>query len=188
MCTDTAQNSNMCLIKNGVDMPDEQPIAHPNAGVPMQVQPPHQAPPEAATNPDAMMRYVQGVRMNIAQNLINGGALSGTTESTEVLLDVLKDMGSQAVQQKRIEVDSNTASALGDASAIVNRVLDMIDSNTGVYKGPPIDVPARVLSENTEGFSAVPGEMDTAPPQGSYQEFVGRMRGEQEPTSQTPKG
>lgn len=160
---------------------NEQPIAQPNfQGSQQIIATPHAAPQEAAANPDAMMNYVQGVRLQISQNLINQGALSGTTESTEVLLSVLKDMGGQAVQQKRIEVDSNTAGAMSDASALVNRVLDMIDPKAMVYNGPAIDVPARVLSENNEGFSAVPGEMDTTPPQGSYQEFVGRMRGEAE--------
>lgn len=162
-------------------MENEQPIEQPNAGASQQiVATPHTAPAAAITSPDQMMQYVQGVRLQISQNLINQGALSGTGENTELLLSVLKDMGGQAVQQKRIEVDSNTASALGDASAIVNRVLDMIDSNTGVYNGPAIEVPARVLPENTEGFKAVPGEMDVAPPQGSYEEFVKKMRGDTE--------
>lgn len=169
-------------------MSDEAPIEHPNPeaqqvqvqGSQQIIQTPHAAPAIAATNADAMMGYVQGVRLQISQNLINQGALAGTSENTELLLSVLKDMGGQAVQQKRIEVDSNTAGALGDASALVNRVLDMIDPNAMQYRGPAIEVPVRELGENTEGFKAVPGEMDTTPPQGSYQEFVSRMRGTDE--------
>lgn len=139
-------------------------------------------PAAAASDPDAMMTFVQGVRMHLAQNLINAGALSGTNkESTGMLTDVLKDMGQQAVQQKRIMVESDSASALGDMSALVNRVLDMVGPDTGRVSGPVIDVPARVLADTGEGFSAVPGEMDVTPPQGSYAEFVGRMRPEDEP-------
>lgn len=138
-----------------------------------------------ASDPDAIMNYVQGARMEVAKNLMNTGALSGTTESTELLLDVLKDMGQQAVQQKRIMVENETASALGDMSALVNRVLDMVDPSTGRTLTPAVvDVPARVVSDNTEGFAAVPGEMDVTPPQGSYNEFVGRMRGDPEATPQ----
>lgn len=147
-----------------------------------------QPTPATASDPDAAMSYVQGVRMNLAQNLINAGAASGTNkESTRLLLDTLKDMGGQAVQQKRIQVENDSVSALGDLSALVNRVIDAVDGNTGRRDGPIIDVPVRTISDTGENFSAVPGETDTTPPQGSYQEFVGRMRGDPEAAPQPGK-
>lgn len=140
-------------------------------------------PPAVAVDNDLALQFTQTVRTQVAQNLMADGALTGhDTKQTNLMLQVLRDMDSQAISAKRIKADEKSAGALSDASALVNRVLDSVNpTQFGVHRGvAPVDVQAREL-KNDETIRAVPGEMDVNPGQLNYKDFVGKMRGGNEP-------
>ncbi len=137
-------------------------------------------PPAVAVDDDLALQFTQTVRTKVIQNLMADGAMSGhDSKQTNLMLQTLRDMDSQAVSKKRIKADEKGASALSDASAIINRVIDAVNpSSFGVHRGvAPLDVQAREVKVD-DNIRAVPGEMDTNPGQLNYKEFVSKMRGE----------
>ena len=137
-------------------------------------------PPAVAVDNDLSMQFTQTIRTQIASNMMADGALSGhDPKQTGLLLNVLKDMDSQSISQKRIKAEEKSAGVLGDVSALVNRVLDSVNPNNFAvhHNQQPIDVAAREVRQDG-AVQAVPGEMDVNPGQLNYKDFVGKMRGE----------
>lgn len=134
--------------------------------------------PAVAVDDDLALQFTQTVRSQVAQNLMQDGAMTGhDAKQTNLMLQVLRDMDSQAVSKKRIKADDKAASALSDASAIINRVIDAVNPvSFGIHRGvAPLDVQAREVTVD-ESIRAVPGEMDVNPGQLNYKDFVGKMR------------
>ena len=147
------------------------------------VNPASFSPPAVAVDNDLSMQFTQTIRTQVASNLMADGALTGhDPKQTTLLLNVLKDMDSQSISNKRIKAEEKSAGVLGDVSALVNRVLDSVNPNNfGVHHNQaPIDVAAREVKQDGN-VQAVPGEMDVNPGQLNYKDFVGKMRGEPPP-------
>ena len=105
--------------------------------------------------------------------------IPGEAEDKKLLLQVLKDMDSQAINRKRIKVDEKSNANHEAAAAIIARVLNASRGNQqhvidGTYREIPIlptSIPEPIL---------VTGETDTVIIQRSYEEFVSGFGPEEE--------
>jgi hypothetical protein len=125
---------------------------------------------------DDVLAFTRGIRVQVVNSLMTGGAVSGENSDRILLTNMLSGLDSQALNSKKLLNDQKSAD---NAAVIVAELLRNIDKNRafqiapgGMPDGHIIDVEARVVPPTIPDMPAVPGEMDVNPGQLDYASFV----------------
>lgn len=136
--------------------------------------PEHSGQPASAMEASNILDFTQNVRKGIIDSLISKCFVPEDKADKTMLLAALKDMDGQEISKKRLIIEQQGA----DSSAeLVAGVLKRIDARTafrgtGAPGEPVVDVGSRVLPDDIEAPTILPGEGDISPPQMDYNTFM----------------
>ncbi len=126
-----------------------------------------------STPQDAELSKVQEIRFKLIDALTNGGTPSDKDEQL-VLLTALRDAGKQAVDIKKIGIESKAL----DMSAQAREIMAAILRESNNFKHPN-GVPkenhvAPTLDPSVPNAEVIAGELEINPPQTNFNQFTGR--------------
>ena len=123
---------------------------------------------------DEILNFTKGVRITAVKKLTENGFVPSENGDKAMLMTILKDLDSQAINKKRLVIEEKGAD---NSSLIVAALLKQVDKKTAFRQlddsnGQVVDVSSRVLPEDLPNPDVLPGEGEVNPPQLDYESFM----------------
>lgn len=123
---------------------------------------------------DEILNFTKGVRITAVKKLTENGFVPSENGDKAMLITMLKDLDSQAINKKRLVIEEKGAD---NSSLIVAALLRQVDKKTAFRHvegsgSDVVDVTTRVLPDELPNPDVLPGEGEVNPPQLDYEGFM----------------